>query len=109
MQATRLAVFGHQRDAQPIGVRRRLDVDDAAINDDLAAAPAARDAEDRFEDFGAAGAEQTTDAQDFALPQLEVDAVQRPSPSMTRERVERQITHAEHDLIVLHSRAAMVR
>ena len=90
MEAALLAILGHQRDAEAIGVGRRLDVDSRAVDGDLAAAPAARDAEDGFQDFGATGAEQAADAEDFAAPQLEADAVQRPPPAATAERVERQ-------------------
>src|ERR1700680_583243 len=108
MEATLLTVFRHERDAQAIGVGRRFDVDDAALDRNRAAAPAARDTEDRFQDFGAAGTEQTADAEDFALPQLEADAVQRPPPSAASERIERQVIDTQDNRPTFRSRAAMV-
>ena len=75
MQPARLAVLGHQRDSQRKGVARRVDDHRLAVDRDLAAAPAARGAEDGFEDLGAAGPEQPADSQDLAAPKIEVHAM----------------------------------
>ena len=65
MQPLRLAVFGHQRDAEPARVARRADVDRLAVEPDLAAGLAAARTEDRLEDFGAARARAARQCRGF--------------------------------------------
>src|SRR5690242_17663839 len=101
MQAALLAVLADQRKTMSIGVGRRVDLDGSASHRDFAAAPAARDAEDGFQDLGATGTEQAADAQDFALAELKIDTVQRPLPAPAGEGVEGKIAHREHDRAAL--------
>src|SRR3954447_7575267 len=107
MQAALFAILAHERNTKAIGVGRRADLDGRAIDGDLAAAPAARDAKDRLQDLGSARAEQTADTQDLATPELKADAVQHPAPSALAKDIERQPLHRKDDRAILRSRAAV--
>ena len=55
-----------------------------------------RDAEDRFENLGAARSEQAADAEDLARPDIEAHALEHAPPAAAAHLVEREIAHREN-------------
>ena len=95
MQAARLTVLGHQRNAEPTRLGGRCVHHEIAVDPDLAAAPAAGDPEDRFEDLRATRSEQAADFEDFAAPQIETHAMQHAPPPAPADRRQSEIAHRE--------------
>ena len=70
-----LAILRDEPDAVPDRIERRADRHGPAIDQDRARGERIGP-EDRPREFRAAGADQTRDPQDFARPDLEIDAVE---------------------------------
>jgi hypothetical protein len=78
-QCLAVAFFGNQHDAGAGGIARRSKRDRGAVDADLAGGRSMQ-AEDRFEQLGAAGSDETEDAGNLAAPHAETDAPKIPRP-----------------------------
>ena len=96
-QALGLAVLGDQRDAEAAGGAGGGDFDRAAVEADGAGGAAGAGAEEGLEDLGAAGAEEAADAEDLALVEVEVDAVQDAAPAVAAGDVQGEVADGEDD------------